>query len=94
MEGQSLPLVATHDPVMIEIAQELAAHNNRSLKDFEFQMLYGVRKNEQERLSNLGHVVRVYVPYGTNWYTYFIRRLAERSSNLCFFLHALLGGRC
>jgi len=93
MEGEGIPLVATHDPVMIEIAQELAAHSNRGLKNFEFQMLYGIRTVEQERLVDLGHVVRVYVPYGRDWYGYFVRRLAERPANLIFFLRALVGLR-
>jgi len=93
MEGEGLPMVATHDPVMIEIAQELAAHTNRGLKDFEFQMLYGVRVVEQERLADLGHTVRIYVPFGENWYPYFIRRLAERPANLGFFFRGLLSSR-
>ncbi|MCL2785307.1 MAG: proline dehydrogenase family protein [Propionibacteriaceae bacterium] len=90
MEGEGTPLIATHDPVMIEIAQELAAHSNRGIRDFELQMLYGVRTLEQERLVDLGHVVRVYVPFGDNWYPYFIRRIAERPANLGFFFRGLL----
>lgn len=93
MEGEGTPLVATHDPVLIEIAQELAAHSNRGLKDFEFQMLYGIRTIEQERLVDLGHVVRVYVPFGRDWYAYFVRRLAERPANLLFFLRGVFGRR-
>jgi len=93
MEGEGIPLVATHDPVMIEIAQELAAHSNRGLKNFEFQMLYGIRTVEQERLADLGHIVRVYVPYGRDWYGYFVRRLAERPANLLFFLRGVIGMR-
>ena len=93
MEGEGIPLVATHDPVMIEIAQELAAHSNRGLRNFEFQMLYGIRTVEQERLADLGHIVRVYVPYGRDWYGYFVRRLAERPANLLFFLRAVIGMR-
>ena len=93
MEGEGTPLVATHDPVMIEIAQELAAHTNRGLKDFEFQMLYGIRTLEQERLIDLGHIVRVNVPFGENWYDYLVQRLAERPGNLRLFLRALVGWR-
>ena len=93
MEGEGIPLVATHDPIMIEITQELAAHSNRGLKDFEFQMLYGVRTVEQERLADLGHTVRVYVPFGENWYAYLVRRIAERPANLFFFLRGLLSWR-
>ncbi|MCL1906381.1 MAG: proline dehydrogenase family protein [Propionibacteriaceae bacterium] len=90
MEGEGMPLLATHDPVMIDIAQELAAHNNRGLDDFEFQMLYGVRTFEQERLVDLGHTVRVYIPFGDNWYSYFIRRIAERPANFFFFLRGMI----
>ncbi|MCL1923478.1 MAG: proline dehydrogenase family protein [Propionibacteriaceae bacterium] len=90
MEGEGLPLLATHDPVMIDIAQELAAHNNRGLEDFEYQMLYGVRTLEQERLVDLGHTVRVYIPFGENWYSYFIQRIAERPANFFFFLRGIL----
>jgi proline dehydrogenase len=90
MEGEGTPLLATHDPIMIDIAQELAAHNNRGLDDFEFQMLYGVRTLEQERLIDLGHTVRVYVPFGDHWYSYFIRRIAERPANFFFFLRGML----
>ncbi|MDR1077565.1 MAG: proline dehydrogenase family protein [Propionibacteriaceae bacterium] len=91
MRGEGLPLVATHNPSLIEIAQELASRTGRSLKDLEFQMLYGVRALEQERLSNLGYTVRVYVPFGSDWYGYLVRRLAERPANLSFFLRSLVG---
>jgi proline dehydrogenase len=91
MRGEGRPLVATHDPNLIEIAQELASRTGRGLKDFEFQMLYGIRTLEQERLANLGHAVRVYVPFGPDWYGYFVRRLAERPQNMAFFLRSFLG---
>jgi len=90
MEGEGLPLVATHDPIMIEIAQELAAHSNRGLKDFEFQMLYGMRTIEQERLTDLGHTVRVGVPFGEDWYDYLVHRLAQNPSRLLLFLHTIV----
>ncbi|MDR1513740.1 MAG: proline dehydrogenase family protein [Propionibacteriaceae bacterium] len=90
MRGEGRPLVATHDPDLIEIAQELASRTGRGLKDFEFQMLYGIRPLEQERLANLGHTVRVYTPFGPDWYGYFVRRLAERPANLMFFLRSFL----
>jgi len=93
MEGDGVPLIATHDPVLIDIAQELAAHSNRSMKDFEFQMLYGVRLIEQERLADLGHIVRIYVPFGPHWYEYLMRRIAERPANLLLFARALVGLR-
>ncbi|MDR1077769.1 MAG: proline dehydrogenase family protein [Propionibacteriaceae bacterium] len=91
MRGEGRPLVATHDPDLIEIAQELAARTGRGLADFEFQMLYGIRGVEQERLADLGHTVRVYVPFGPDWYGYFVRRMAERPANLTFFLRSFLG---
>ena len=93
MEGKGLPLVATHDPVMIEIAQELVAHTNRGLSDFEFQMLYGIRTNEQERLLDLGYTVRVCVPFGPGWYDYCALRMAERPANLGFVAHSLVSGK-
>jgi len=93
MEGDGLPLVATHDPILIEITQELAAHNNRSLKDFEFQMLYGIRTIEQERLTDLGYSVRVRVPFGQEWYSHIIRRLTRNPSGFRVFLRAALGLR-
>jgi proline dehydrogenase len=85
-ESQGTPLVATHDPELIATAQELSRHHERP---FEFQMLYGVRPDEQNQLAQAGGVVRVYVPYGDEWYGYLIRRLAERPANLRFFLRAL-----
>jgi proline dehydrogenase len=91
MTGQGTPLVASHDPRIIEIAQELAARTGRKLNQYEFQMLYGIRSLEQVRLAELGHVVRIYVPFGTDWYGYFVRRLAERPANLRFFLRSFLG---
>lgn len=93
MESPAYPMIATHDPRMIEIAQDLAVRNGRDADSFEFQMLYGIRTQEQERLASLGHRVRVYLPYGTDWYGYFTRRLAERPANVVFFLRSFLGRR-
>ncbi|RRQ27176.1 proline dehydrogenase [Rhodococcus sp. Eu-32] len=93
MSGRGYPMVATHDPVMISAAQQLAVGENRSSNDFEFQMLYGIRDAEQTRLAEEGHRVRVYVPYGTEWYGYFMRRLAERPANLAFFSRSLISNR-
>ncbi|MBY6410243.1 proline dehydrogenase family protein [Rhodococcus sp. BP-252] len=93
MSGRGYPMVATHDPVMISAAQRLAVGENRSSNDFEFQMLYGIRDAEQTRLAEEGHRVRVYVPYGTEWYGYFMRRLAERPANLAFFSRSLISNR-
>lgn len=85
-ESAGTPLVATHDPVLIDAARELARNRPRS---FEFQMLYGVRPDEQARLAATDRRVRIYVPFGREWYGYFMRRLAERPANVAFFLRAL-----
>ena len=90
MAGNGFPMLATHDPTLIEIGFKLANDYGRGPKDFEFQMLYGIRPTEQQRLARLGHAVRVYVPYGTDWYGYLVRRLAERPSNLTFFARSLI----
>jgi proline dehydrogenase len=90
MAGQGLPMVATHDPRLIEIAAFLAERNGRGLTDYELQMLYGVRPRAQSELAAAGHTVRVYLPYGTEWFGYFMRRLAERPANLAFFARSLL----
>ncbi|WP_326545695.1 proline dehydrogenase family protein [Mycolicibacterium sp. ND9-15] len=89
MAGGGYPMVASHDPVIIAAVPALARENRRSSGDFEYQMLYGIRDAEQRRLADAGHPVRVYVPFGTQWYGYFVRRLAERPANLAFFLRAL-----
>lgn len=89
MGGDGYPMVATHDPRLIELAQRLAVRAGRSASDFEFQMLYGVRPDEQRRLAAAGYRVRVYVPYGQEWYGYLMRRLAERPANLALFLRAV-----
>jgi proline dehydrogenase len=89
MAGPGRPMVATHDPRLIAIAQDRAAANDRTLDSYEFQMLFGIRPQEQLRLAAAGHPVRVYTPYGVDWYGYFMRRLAERPANVAFFLRAL-----
>lgn len=90
MAGEGYPMLATHDPRLIAIAQDRARWFDRSPDEFEFQMLYGIRPEEQTRLARAGHTVRVYVPYGTEWYGYLMRRLAERPANLAFFGRALI----
>ena len=90
MSGSGYPMVASHDPAIIDAVPALAADTGRGTDDFEYQMLYGVRDDEQRRLADAGNHVRVYVPFGTQWYGYFVRRLAERPANLTFFLRALL----
>ena len=89
MAGQGYPMIATHDPRMIRIASSLASRNGRAAGSYEFQMLFGIRPEEQRRLVAAGETVRVYVPYGTEWYGYLMRRLAERPANMMFFARAL-----
>lgn len=91
--GRGYPMVATHDPVIIAAVPGITRESGRSQGDFEYQMLYGVRDDEQRRLTGAGNHVRVYVPFGTRWYGYFLRRLAERPANLAFFLRALTDRR-
>jgi proline dehydrogenase len=90
MAGQGYPMIATHDPRMVDIAGALATRNGRAQGSYEYQMLYGIRPDEQRRLAEAGEKVRVYLPYGQEWYGYLMRRLAERPSNLTFFLHSLV----
>lgn len=78
--------IATHDPRMIGATIRCAAENRISKEDFEFQMLYGVRTDLQKRLVRDGYRVRVYIPYGNDWFPYFMRRLAERPANVGFFI--------
>lgn len=91
MAGKGYPMLATHDPRLIEIAGALSVLNERDDDDFEYQMLYGIRPQEQRRLAEEGAQVRVYVAYGREWYQYFMRRLAERPANLRFFMRSLVG---
>lgn len=93
MAGDGYPMVATHDPRLVEIALTLADRQGRSKDSFELQMLYGIRPAEQARLAGLGHRMRVYLPYGTDWYGYLVRRLAEKPANLRFFAHSLVSRR-
>lgn len=90
MNGNGYPMVASHDPVMIDAAGTYAADAGRAVDEWEHQMLYGIRDAEQLQLVDAGRQVRVYVPFGSQWYGYFMRRLAERPANLTFFLRALV----
>jgi len=90
MAGQGYPMVATHDPRMVDITAALATRHDRPQGSYEYQMLYGIRPDEQRRLAETGEQVRVYLPYGQEWYGYLMRRLAERPSNLTFFLRSLV----
>ncbi|WP_167098863.1 proline dehydrogenase family protein [Mycobacterium sp. DL592] len=89
MAGTGYPMVASHDPAIIAAVPALAHEFGRDTDGFEYQMLYGIRDGEQRRLADGGDHMRVYVPFGTQWYGYFVRRLAERPANLMFFLRAL-----
>jgi len=90
LAGPGYPMVATHDPRMIEAARAMAVVRGRSAADHEYQMLYGIRTAEQDRIAASGDRMRVYLPYGADWYGYFTRRLAERPANVAFFLRSLL----
>jgi proline dehydrogenase len=89
MAGSGYPMVASHDPEIIAAVPGLAREFGRDVDGFEYQMLYGIRDAEQRRLADAGNHVRVYVPFGNEWYGYFVRRLAERPANFGFFLRAL-----
>ncbi len=89
MAGDGYPMVASHDPRLIAIAGDLA--KARPQGTYEYQMLYGIRPAEQKRLAAQGETMRVYLPYGDEWYGYFMRRLAERPANVTFFLRSLMG---
>ncbi|MDK3258282.1 proline dehydrogenase family protein [Blastococcus capsensis] len=89
MAGPGYPMVGSHDPAMVALAHELAAQHSRAADSWEVQMLYGIRPDEQRRLAAAGTRVRAYVPYGVDWYAYFMRRLAERPANVAFFLRSL-----
>ncbi|CAN7568441.1 proline dehydrogenase family protein [Mycolicibacterium frederiksbergense] len=89
MAGGGYPMVASHDPEIIDAVPAMVREFGRGIADYEYQMLYGIRDAEQRRLVDSSHV-RVYVPFGTQWYGYFVRRLAERPANLAFFVRALV----
>src|SRR2546422_10300467 len=82
--------IATHDPKMITATIRFAAERKISKDDFEFQMLYGIRTDLQQRLVRDGYRLRIYIPFGRDWFPYFMRRLAERPANVAFFLRNLL----
>ena len=84
MERGRYPGLATHDPKIIDEAKRFAKEKGIAPDRFEFQMLYGVRRDLQDQLAHEGYRLRVYVPFGTQWYPYLMRRLAERPANLAF----------
>jgi len=81
-----VPAIASHDPDRLAYAREYAHQQGLPKQAIEFQMLHGIRRDLQEQMVEQGYPVRVYVPYGTEWYPYFMRRLAERPANLWFFI--------
>jgi proline dehydrogenase len=93
LDGPGYPMLATHDPRLIRIAGVRAGTAGRAADSFEYQMLHGIRPAEQARLAASGAQMRVYLPYGSDWYGYLVRRLAERPANLAFFLRALSSKR-
>jgi proline dehydrogenase len=82
--------IGTHDPAMIELARDWARANGVPPDRFEFQMLYGVRRDLQSMLINAGYRVRVYIPFGREWFPYFMRRLGERPANIMFAIRGIL----
>ncbi len=97
MRDGNYPGIATHDPLIIDEARRFAKERQIPVDRYEFQMLYGVRRDLQERLVREGYRMRVYVPFGTQWYPYLMRRLAERPANLAFItgsvIREMLSGR-
>jgi proline dehydrogenase len=85
------PAIATHDPKMIELARAVAREHDVPPDRFEFQMLYGVRRDLQTQLVQAGYRVRVYIPFGREWFPYFMRRLGERPANVMFVIRGILG---
>jgi proline dehydrogenase len=93
MDGPGYPMIATHDPRLLRIAAAQAELGARAPDSYEFQMLHGVRPAEQRRLAATGARLRVYLPYGQDWYRYLVRRLAERPANVVFFARSLASSR-
>jgi proline dehydrogenase len=88
--GRALPMAATHDPKLVEATRRLVSEVGGPGFEHEYQMLYGIRPDEQHRLVASGETVRVYVPFGVQWYGYLMRRMAERPANTALFLRALM----
>ena len=90
LEAGVYPAIATHDPALIQAARDYARRQSIGSDRFEFQMLYGVRREAQQELTRWGYRMRIYVPFGTEWYAYFSRRIAERPANALFVARQLL----
>ena len=93
LAGGTYPAIATHDPSMIEQTRAFAAEQGIDSSRYEFQMLYGIRRDLQTSLLRGGYKVRVYVPFGREWFPYFMRRLGERPANIGFVIRSVLGER-
>ena len=93
LDEGTYPAIATHDPVMIDATKAYAKSKGYGSDRFEFQMLYGIRRDLQTALVKDGYRVRVYVPFGKQWYPYFMRRLGERPANVAFVLRGVFGER-
>ncbi|MCO5178358.1 MAG: proline dehydrogenase family protein [Thermomicrobiales bacterium] len=89
LEAGTFPAIATHDEAMLDLVRGQVRSGRVTTEQFEFQMLYGVRRDLQQKLADEGYGMRVYVPYGTSWYPYFMRRLAERPANVFFLARQL-----
>ena len=89
LDHGTYPAIATHDPLMIEATKRYATHRGYAKDRFEFQMLYGIRRDLQAALVTEGYRMRVYVPFGQQWYPYFMRRLGERPANVTFVLKSM-----
>jgi proline dehydrogenase len=90
LTGGTYPAIATHDPAMIAATRDFAAKQQIAQKSWEFQMLYGIRRDLQTSLVGDGYGLRVYVPFGREWFPYFMRRLGERPANVGFVIRSLL----
>jgi proline dehydrogenase len=84
------PAIATHDPVILQATREFAASRSLDRNAYEFQMLFGIRRDLQRELTGQGHQLRVYVPFGTEWFPYFMRRLGERPANVTFVMKSVM----
>jgi proline dehydrogenase len=93
LAGCNYPAIATHDPAMIAATRAFAAERRLDPSNYEFQMLYGIRRDLQAALLRDGYRVRVYVPFGREWFPYFMRRLGERPANIGFVVRGVLGER-
>jgi proline dehydrogenase len=91
LTGGHQPAIATHDPAMIALARQVAAEHRVAADQFEFQMLYGIRRDLQATLVKEGYRLRLYIPFGREWFPYFMRRLGERPANVMFVLRGIAG---